>query len=179
MFYSCTQDFCSGEFLTVPFYGVPYPQAQDENFEGDGPEIADARGRFWGPLTFFGKRAADPTWDFLNSLSSTNGDTQWKDQPGTQYAINATDMGRNHLMVLTLEATKDITFEVEIVRHFEIIPGEESPLEVKSAKLSHNFSSPIDLIRKYPLMNLMANPFAPLQISTAHTLWSLDPIFSA
>lgn len=65
------------------------------------------------------------------------------------------------------------------MRHFEIIPGEESPLEVRSAKLSYNFSSPIDLIRRYPLLNLMSNPFAPLEFSTTHTIWSLDPIYSA
>jgi len=46
VFYSTTQDFCSNEYLTIPFYGAAYPQAELDNFEGDGPEVADARGRF-------------------------------------------------------------------------------------------------------------------------------------
>jgi len=38
-------------------------------------------------------------------------------------------------MVITLEQNAGISYEVEIVRHFEVIPGEESPLEVTSATL--------------------------------------------
>jgi len=82
-----------------------YPQAEDEKFELDGPGVADARNRFLGPITVFGKRAADITWDFLNAVNNTAGDTNWVDVPGTQYAINAYDMGRPHTMVVVMEAT--------------------------------------------------------------------------
>jgi len=50
-------------------------------------------------------------------------------------------------MVVTFEGTANISFEVEVVRHWELIPGEESPLEVRGATLSHKYSSALDLIR--------------------------------
>jgi len=56
MFYDVTQDFCSDEFKTVPFYGVAYPQAEEDKFDAGDPDVGDARGRYVGPLTFFGKR---------------------------------------------------------------------------------------------------------------------------
>lgn len=52
-------------------------------------------------------------------------------------------------MMIAIEATEGITYDFEFVRHFEIIPGEESPLEVHSCHLSTNFASPIDLVRKF------------------------------
>lgn len=179
MFYDTTGLFASDEFKTVPFYANALPQAEDDAFGDGNVDVADARSRFLGPLTFFGKRAADTTWDFLNNLNTVSGDAQWVDQPGTQYAINCMDLGRPHTIVLTLEQNAGISYEVEIVRHFEIIPGEESPLEVQSATLSNMFSSPIDLIRKLKLEHALANPFAPLNISTTSTVWGLEPIIMA
>lgn len=65
------------------------------------------------------------------------------------------------------------------MRHFEVIPGEESPLEVRSAHLPEAYSSPIDLLRKMKIEEVMANPFAPPMISTTSTLWNLEPIIVA
>lgn len=145
----------------------------------DGPGVADARSRFFGPVTLFGKRAADPTWDFLNALQDTVGDAAWRQNAGARYAINAFDLGRPHLMMITFEGVDNISFDVEIVRHWEIVPGEESPLEVASALLSYNYASPLDLVRRFPIGELVGNPFAPLSMSTTYTAWSLDPVILA
>lgn len=45
-FYSSTEDFCSGESIPVAYYGEAFPDASGDQFEPDGPEVADARGRF-------------------------------------------------------------------------------------------------------------------------------------
>lgn len=39
-------------------------------------------------------------------------------------------------MAVSFEANSGINYEVEIIRHFEIVPSEESPLEVRQATLS-------------------------------------------
>jgi len=116
--------------------------------------VADARKRFIGPLTYFGRKSGDVTWDYLNDIPGVLGAADWN-AVGTEIAINAWDIGRPHCTILTLEATEGITYEVEVVRHFEIIPGEEAPHEMKSAHLSTNFSSPIDLIRKFDLAEII------------------------
>lgn len=92
---------------------------------------------------------------------------------GTEFAISAWDIGRPHTTVMTLEATANITYEVEIVRHFELIPGEEAPHEMRSAQLGDNFSSPIDLLRKFRINDVLTNPFAPPMISLNNqlTVW--------
>lgn len=58
------------------------------------------------------------------------------------------------------------------------MPAEESPLEVRQAPLSFDYSSPLDLLRKHELTNLNYNPFAPPAFSTRTTVWSLDPILT-
>lgn len=131
-----------------------------------------------GPVTLFGKRAADATWDFLNDLPSVSSDPNWL-AAGTDYALSAIDLGRTHNMVISVEQNTGISYEVEVVRHFEVIPGEESPLEVKIACLSTNFSSPLDLIRRLKLDHALSNPFAPPQISTSNTVWTLEPVILA
>lgn len=82
-------------------------------------------------------------------------------------------------MMMTFEGVDNISFDVEIVRHWEIVPGEESPLEVASAVLSYNYASPLDLVRRFPIGELVGNPFAPMAISTTYTAWSLDPVILA
>lgn len=149
MFYDVTQLFATDEFKTVPFYAQDYPQVDDPLFgDGSGPDVASARKRFVGPLTFFGKRPDDPTWDFLNNVPATASDPAWL-AGGVSFGVNALDFGRSHTMVLSIEANSQITYDVEVVRHFEIIPGEESSLEVRSSQLSNEYSSPIDLIRRF------------------------------
>lgn len=118
--------------------------------DGSGPDAASARRRFVGPLTLFGKRPDDPTWDFLNNIPATAADPAWQ-ASGVSYGLNALDFGRSHTMIMSIEANSQITYDVEIVRHFEIIPGEESSLEVRSAHLANDYSSPIDLIRRYQI----------------------------
>lgn len=98
----------------------------------------------------FGKRPDDPSWDFLNNVPATAQDPAWQ-ASGVQYGFNALDFGRSHTMIMSIEANSQITYDVEIVRHFEIIPGEESSLEVRSAQLANEYSSPIDLIRRYQI----------------------------
>lgn len=70
------------------------------------------------------------------------------------------------MMAFTFESNSNITYDIEIVRHYEIIPGEDSSLEVKSCTLSDGFNSPMDIIRKFRLEEITINPFAPLNIST-------------
>lgn len=179
LFYSPTQDFASNEFLTVPLYAANYPQAEEDKFELDGPEIADARGRFFGPVSLFGKRAVDATWDYLNSLHETYNDAGWRNVAGADYAISAFDAGRSHVMILSFEGVENMSFDIEVTRHWEIIPGEESPLEICASTLSHAYSSPLDLVRRFPIADLLGNPFAPLGISTTYTAWGLDPVIMA
>jgi hypothetical protein len=70
MYYDTTKMFASDEFSTVPFYNTSYiPDVENDAFGMGDVDTADARGRFVGPLTFFGKRLVDPTWDFLNSVN--------------------------------------------------------------------------------------------------------------
>lgn len=35
------------------------------------------------------------------------------------------------MITVSFEANAGVNYEVEIIRHFEIVPAEESPLEVK------------------------------------------------
>lgn len=108
----------------------------------------------------------------INDIPATIADPAFN-VAGTEFAINAWDVGRAHTTVLTLEATANITYEIEIVRHFELIPGEEAPHEMRSAQLSDAFSSPIDLLRKFRINDVVTNPFAPPMISLNNqiTVW--------
>jgi len=74
-------------------------------------------------------------------------------------------------MTITLEQTANISFEVEIVRHFEVIPGEDSPLETSFCTLSDMYSSPIDMMRKYKVSQLLENPFVPTMMTPQSTIW--------
>lgn len=157
------------------YYGVEYPQPEEDKF-GEDPGAEDARGRFVGPVSFFGKRDADPTWDFINSVYSNANDAAWT---GAKYAINSEDLGRQHCIMISFENQANITYDVEVIRHFEIIPAEEAAIECRSVTLSRHYVNALDLIRQYNINQLMSNPFAPSAITTTSTVWNLDHIYSA
>lgn len=69
--YSPTQDFCCKEDKGVAIYNQPFPIAEpNDDFEFDGPGVADARGRFMGPISFFANDAPDGTakWKYMNDM---------------------------------------------------------------------------------------------------------------
>lgn len=153
-----------------------YQEPEDLKWDPADPDAAASRfGRYNGPISLFGKRHVDPTWDFLNDTFLTRTDNGWN---GAEFAINAEDLGRPHTIAVTFEANQGVNYEVEIIRHFEIVPSEESPLEVRQAQLSDNYSSALDLVRKHSLGDLNYNPFAPPQFSTKTTVWQMDPILT-
>lgn len=51
----------------MPFYGADYPQPEEEKFEDD-VGVADARGRYLGPISLYSKKDTDPTWDYVNTI---------------------------------------------------------------------------------------------------------------
>jgi len=132
-----------------------------------------------GPISFFGRRPGDK-WRYLNDLSIPMNTPEWG-KIDTEYAISAEDLGRNHTFIVSFEANAGITYEVELVRHWEIVPAEDSPFEVRDVMLPDNYSSTLDLIRRYKIAQLTSNPFAITRISTKmdnHTPWSMDPILT-
>lgn len=124
-------------------------------------------------MSFYGKRTVDPTWDYLNSVRDTSVDPAWL-QAGVRFAMNAADFGRPHTTLISLDQTDGIAFEVEVVRHFEVVPGEESPLETKSCALAVNYTSPLDLIRKFQVEQLEVNPFAPSAMTPMGSVWDMS-----
>lgn len=81
--------------------------------------------------------------------------------------------------MIAFEAQEGITYDVEFIRHFELIPAEESTMETKRSILSDNFSNPLDIIRRYKVDDLFSNPFTPSAMSTGTTVWQTDPIYTA
>lgn len=88
-------------------------------------------------------------------------------------------MGREHMMIWSFEAQQNITYDIEIVRHFEVIPTEECYMETRSVALSRKYTNILDIQRQFNIDVLMRNPFAPSVISTTTTVWNLDHIYTA
>jgi len=120
--------------------------------------VASAANRFNGPISYFGKRPADAQWQYINDIQLVAADPTWN---GAQFAYCAEDMGRPHLISIVFESNTNISYDVEVVRHFEVIPGEECPLEVRECALDMQFANPIDILRKMDIRHVMQNPFAP------------------
>lgn len=49
--------------------------------------------------------------------------------------------------MMSFENQSNISYDIEIVRHFEVIPAEEAAMETRSCMLSHNYTSALDLLR--------------------------------
>lgn len=169
------QPFFSGDHNGITFYGNDYPQLEEDKIEDD-MGAADARGRFLGPLGILAKKDTDPSWDIVNTVFGNAADPTFV---GAKYAFNAEDIGRQHMMMVTFENQANISYDIEIVRHYEIIPGEDAAMETKTCLLSYKYTSALDIIRQYNIESLLANPFAPNQMSTSTTIWKLDHIYSA
>lgn len=83
------------------------------------------------------------------------------------------------MMFITLEDVQGISFDVEIVRHFEVVPGEECPLQVDSAVLSHNYVSALDLLRQKKILDLFDSTVGDPDATTKQTIWSMSPVLTA
>jgi len=66
---------------------------------------------------------------------------------GATYLLSADDIGRPHTMLISFENQQNISYDIEIVRHFEIIPSEEAAMETRTCLLSHGYTSALDLLR--------------------------------
>lgn len=70
--------FCSGDSNLISMYGEQYPKLFDDAFE-EHKGRADARGRFWGPISLIGD-STDLGNRFINSVYDNNQDAHWNGQ---------------------------------------------------------------------------------------------------
>jgi len=155
-------------------FARPEQAAIGDDFEEDAG-VADARSRFVGPVSMYAQKTGG-NWEYLNDVPTVVGDATYN---GAYYALSTEDLGRAHNIIITFENQANIAYDIEIVRHFEIIPSEEAAMETRCVPLSYKYNSALDIIRQYNISSLLSNPFAPSAISTTTTLWNLDHIYSA
>lgn len=111
------------------FNDNPLIDVNNPEFDPLNPAYSNARNRYDGPVSFFGQLAGDK-WRYVNSIDQVMQTSEWG-KTSTQFAISAEDLGRPHVFAICFEANTGINYEIEIVRHWEIVPSEDSPYEVK------------------------------------------------
>lgn len=60
-------------------------------------------------------------------------------------------------MIVFDQFTQPMTFELEILRHTEMIPSDRMRIKGETAPLSFKYSSPLDLIRRTPIDALLVD----------------------
>lgn len=59
------------------------------------------------------------------------------------------------MIMMSFENQTNITYDIEVIRHFEVLPAEEAAIECRSVTLSRQFVNALDLIRQYNISQLM------------------------
>lgn len=143
-------------------------------FDPDGAEAEDERKRYFGPLSFFGKKQLGDQWQYIQDTTALS-DNSWK---GGYFAIATHDVGRPHLSMVLLKNQSNMSYFIEMVRHFEVVPSSDCPRETRTVVLSDSYVSALDIIRKMRIRDLFSTPFTPFSYKADTTVWTMDQVLT-